>query len=41
MQVTASGTQMRRAIVLVLQDASLPRSMPASDWKPKGLCRRR
>jgi len=38
MQVTASGTQMRRAIVLVLQDASLPRSMPASDWKPKGLC---
>lgn len=38
MQVTGTGTQVRRSFVLVLQDASLPRSAPASDWKPKGLC---
>jgi quercetin dioxygenase-like cupin family protein len=38
MQVTGTGTQVRRSFVLVLQDASLPRSAPASDWKPRGPC---
>jgi quercetin dioxygenase-like cupin family protein len=38
MQVTGTGTQVRRSIVLVLQDASKPRATPATDWTPKGLC---
>jgi quercetin dioxygenase-like cupin family protein len=33
-----SGDSERRSLVLVLHDSSKPRGMPASDWKPSGLC---
>jgi quercetin dioxygenase-like cupin family protein len=38
MELIGTGQSMRRSLVLILQDASLPRSTPASDWTPKGLC---
>jgi hypothetical protein len=38
MQLTGTGTVPRRSVVLILQDAALPRSTPAHDWTPKGLC---
>jgi quercetin dioxygenase-like cupin family protein len=38
MQLTGIGTTTRRSLVLILQDASKPRMMLASDWTPKGLC---
>lgn len=40
MQLTGVGTGIRRSLVLILQDATQPRSTPATDWTPKGLCRR-
>ena len=39
MRLSGTGTETRRSVVLILQDASLPRSMPAHDWTPKGLCK--
>lgn len=39
MQLTGTGTGVRRSLVLILQDASRPRSSHASDWTPKGLCK--
>ena len=39
MQLTGIGTDVRRSLVLILQDATQPRSAPAKDWTPKGLCR--
>lgn len=41
MVLTGTGTGMRRSLVLILQDATLPRSTPATDWTPLGLCRAR
>ena len=38
MILTGSGKSVRRSLVLILQDAALPRSTPATDWKPAGLC---
>lgn len=38
MHLTATGTETRRALVLILHDASQPATTPASDWMPKGLC---
>jgi quercetin dioxygenase-like cupin family protein len=38
MHLTATGTETRRALVLILHDASQPATTPASDWTPKGLC---
>jgi hypothetical protein len=38
MQVTATGVEMRQAIVLVLHDATKPAATPVSDWTPQGLC---
>jgi hypothetical protein len=38
MQLTGTGTGLRRSVVLILQDAAQPRSTPANDWSPKGLC---
>ena len=38
MVLTGTGTGPRRSVVLILQDASLPRSTPAHDWKPSGIC---
>lgn len=39
MELTATGTDIRRALVLILHDAAQPHTSPASDWKPKGLCK--
>ena len=39
MRLTGTGTGVRRSLVVILQDATKPRSTPASDWTPKGLCR--
>lgn len=38
MMLTGTGTGVRRSLVLILQDASKPRSMLATDWSPTGLC---
>lgn len=38
MELTATGTTIRRALVLILYDSSQPASTDASDWRPKGLC---
>ncbi len=38
MRLTGTGTVVRRSLVLILQDATKPRSTPAKDWTPKGLC---
>lgn len=39
MVLVGTGTTVRRSVVLILQDAALPRSTPAHDWTPQGLCR--
>jgi hypothetical protein len=39
MQLTGIGSGPRRSLVLILQDATQPRSTPASDWTPRGLCK--
>ncbi len=38
MQLTTTGTQQRRGIVLILHDASKPPTTIIHDWTPKGLC---
>ena len=38
MMLTGTGTTVRRSLVLILQDATQPRSTHAMDWTPKGLC---
>jgi hypothetical protein len=38
MILTGTGSGVRRSLVLILQDATRPRSMLATDWKPAGLC---
>ena len=40
MMLTGTGTTPRRSVVLILQDATKPRSTPAPDWTPRGLCAR-
>lgn len=39
MHLTATGTETRRALVLILHDSTQPATMSAHDWKPKGLCK--
>ena len=39
MHLTATGTETRRALVLILHDSSQPATTQASDWTPKGLCK--
>lgn len=39
MELTATGTVVRRAVVLVLYDSTQPYASPAPDWHPKGLCK--
>ena len=39
MELTATGSEMRRGIVLVLHSSSKPHTTLVSDWKSKGLCR--
>lgn len=41
MMLTGTGIMPRRSVVLILQDATKPRSTPATDWTPRGLCSRR
>jgi len=40
MMLTGTGTAPRRSLVLILQDATRPRSSPATDWTPRQLCRK-
>ena len=39
MHLTATGTEQRRAIVLILHPSSKPATTMVHDWIPKGLCR--
>ena len=39
MHLTATGTETRRALVLILHDSTQPPTTPAHDWAPRGLCR--
>jgi quercetin dioxygenase-like cupin family protein len=38
MMLTGIGSGPRRSVVLILQDATKPRSVRADDWKPRHLC---
>jgi quercetin dioxygenase-like cupin family protein len=38
MHLTATGTEIRRALVLILHDSTQPPTTPVHDWAPKGLC---
>jgi quercetin dioxygenase-like cupin family protein len=38
MHLTATGTETRRALVLILHDSTKPPTTQAHDWVPKGLC---
>jgi quercetin dioxygenase-like cupin family protein len=38
MHLTATGTEIRRALVLILHDSTKPPTTPVHDWVPKGLC---
>lgn len=38
MVLTGTGTGPRRSVVLILQDATKPRSTKADDWTPRRLC---
>jgi quercetin dioxygenase-like cupin family protein len=39
MHLTATGTSIRRAIVLILHDRSRPATTVTHAWTPKGLCK--
>jgi len=39
MELTATGTDVRRALVLIIHDSAQPATSPAPDWRPKGLCK--
>jgi len=39
MHLTATGSETRRALVLILHDSTQPPTTPEHDWKPLGLCR--
>jgi quercetin dioxygenase-like cupin family protein len=39
MHLTATGTEQRRALVLILHESSKRSGSPAPDWTPKGLCK--
>lgn len=41
MHLTATGTEQRRAIVLILHSSSKPPTTMIHDWIPKGLCQNR
>ena len=38
MHLTATGTEVRRALVLILHDANKPSTTLHHEWTPKGLC---
>jgi len=39
MLLTATGTEQRRALALILHDSSKPPTTMVHDWTPKGLCK--
>jgi quercetin dioxygenase-like cupin family protein len=39
MQLTATGSETRRSLVLILHDSSRPHTTLVSDWTPRGLCK--
>jgi quercetin dioxygenase-like cupin family protein len=39
MHLTATGTEVRRALVLILHDANKPPTTLHHEWTPKGLCK--
>lgn len=39
MHLTATGTEQRRALVLILHESSKPATTRVYDWVPKGLCK--
>jgi hypothetical protein len=39
MHLTATGTELRRSIVLILHDSSKPATHVGHEWVPKGLCK--
>jgi len=39
MHLTATGSEKRRAVVLILHETSKPPSTVVHDWTPKGLCK--
>ena len=41
MHLTATGSETRRALVLILHDSTQPPTTMVHDWAPKGLCRRK
>jgi hypothetical protein len=38
MQLTSTGNEQRRGIVLILDDSSKPATTFDTDWKPAGRC---
>jgi quercetin dioxygenase-like cupin family protein len=38
MHLTATGTDLRRALVLILHETGKPATTVVGDWRPKGLC---
>ncbi|HEX9083217.1 MAG TPA: hypothetical protein VF836_00650 [Gemmatimonadaceae bacterium] len=38
MLLSSVGTEVRRALVIIVHDSSLPATTPAHDWHAKGLC---
>jgi len=38
MLLTATGTERRRALTLILHESSKPPTTVKHDWTPKGLC---
>ena len=38
MHLTATGTELRRALVLILHETAKPATTVVGDWRPKGLC---
>jgi hypothetical protein len=40
MHLTATGTEQRRSLVLILHQSSEPATTLVHDWAPKGLCKR-
>ena len=39
MELTATGSEVRRALVLILHDSSQPHTTLVTDWSAKGLCK--
>jgi quercetin dioxygenase-like cupin family protein len=39
MHLTATGTEQRRSLVLILHESSKPATTIVHDWKPQGLCK--